>query len=116
MLRIGFQWNQSLRIILRIPVKLLTLANSTRTTNHTAEGFSYGILVTSILATLRMVDRALATTSAYTVVVRSGWGRDTIKMEGNGKEAQSTRQMERRRSMTSDFVFLIISLNNLTRI
>ncbi len=116
MLRIGFQCDRTLRIILTISVFVLSLANSTRTTNCTADAFKYGIMVTSVLDTLRMVVGALATASSYTVMVTSMWGRSTWRMEGEGEEAQGISQMALSRSMTSDFVFLIISLNNLTRI
>jgi hypothetical protein len=44
--------------------------------NFKAEAFAYGMMVTSLLDTLRMVRMALATTSAYTVVVNSKWGRN----------------------------------------
>jgi hypothetical protein len=43
---------------------------------NTEEAFASGILVTLILDTLRMVGCALATTSKYTVMVGSEWGRN----------------------------------------
>jgi hypothetical protein len=44
---------------------------------NTAEALKYTIMVPSILDTGRMVLVALATTSAYTVMVTSEWGRTT---------------------------------------
>ncbi len=67
------------------------------------EAFKYTMMVTSLLDTLiSMVIRALATTSAYGVMVSSDWVRNTFKMEDKGEEALSTLQMERRRNMTFD--------------
>ncbi len=57
------------------------------------------MMVTSILNTGRMVIGALATTSTYTVMVSSEWGRYALKMERNGLEAHGTRQMAVRRNM-----------------
>jgi hypothetical protein len=57
--------------------------------NNTEEAFTYG-MVTSLLDTLRMMVMALATTSTYTVMVGSMWGRYTLKMEREEKEAQRT--------------------------
>jgi hypothetical protein len=74
MLKIGFPCDQMLRIILRMANYVPTLANSTRTTDHTEEAFSYGVMVASLLDTLRMVG-ALATTSPDTVMVGSFQGR-----------------------------------------
>ncbi len=50
-------------------------------TNYTEEAFSSRVMVSSILDTFRMVVLALATTSAYTMMVTSMWGRYTLKME-----------------------------------
>ncbi len=72
------------------------------TTTCMAEAFKFGIMVPSILDTLMMVVRALATTSGYAVMVCSKWGRDTSKMERDGEEAHITRKMALRRSMTGD--------------
>ncbi len=61
------------------------------TTECTAEVLAYEkMMVSSRLATMRMVSGALATTSTYSRVVRSQWERDTRKMEGDGLEAQNT--------------------------
>ncbi len=108
MLRIGFQCDRTLRIILRITNFGLNLANSTRTTDYTAEAFAYSIMVSSILDTFRMAGRALATTSTYTVMVGSMWRKYTIKMVEDEIEAQGITLMALSSSMTSDFVFLII--------
>ncbi len=69
---------------------------------HTAEAFAYRIMVSSGLDNGRMVI-GLATTSKYTVMVSSLWGRGTLKMELNGEEAESISKMARRRSMTIDY-------------
>ncbi len=69
---------------------------------NTAEAFAYGMMVASLLDTFRMVVGALATISAYKVMVGSGWGRFTSKMEGEEKEAHSTRLMALRSNMTKE--------------
>ncbi len=50
----------------RISIKTISviLEKSKRTTDFTAEAFVYGMVVTSILDSLRMVGMALATTSS----------------------------------------------------
>ncbi len=70
------------------------------TTNCTAEAFTYTMMVSSRLGTGRMVIMPLATSSTYTVMVTSMWGRDTRRMEWNGQEALSTLQMVLKRSLT----------------
>ncbi len=72
-----------------------------KTTICTAEAFAYGMMVPSILDTLRMISGALATTSTYTVVVCSMWG-SSLKMELNGREAHATILMALRRNMNGD--------------
>ncbi len=67
--------------------------------NHTAEAFAFLKMVASILATLCGVISALATTSAYSVMVSSKWGKYSGKKIGGtqtqrkGKEAHFTTQM-----------------------
>ncbi len=57
---------------------------------HTAEAFTFSIVVTSVLDTSSMVVCGLATKSSYGVMVMAGseWGSSTLKIERYGKEAQ----------------------------
>ncbi len=73
-----------------------------RTTRLAAEAFAYGVMVTSLLGTLRITNGALATSSSYSVVASSEWGSTTWNMEGDGVDTQSTKQMALSRSMASD--------------
>ncbi len=73
-----------------------------KTTSFTAEAFAYGIMVTSISDTLRMVSGALAATSGYAVMVTSKWGRDTLKMEIEGEDAHGMRLMELKGNLVID--------------
>jgi hypothetical protein len=70
------------------------------TTTCMEEALASTNLVPSLLDTLRMGGWPLATTSAYSKMVTSMWGRDTGKMEMNGQEALSTLQMVLKRSLT----------------
>ncbi len=59
MLRIGSQCDRALASLkkeMMIMVIGFVLGKETRTTMHTAEALKYGILVTSILATGRMIS------------------------------------------------------------
>jgi hypothetical protein len=82
---------------------VLSLANSTRTTNHTAEVYTFPIRVLSGLDTMRMVSIALATTSTYTVMMTSQWVKFTSRKELNGGEAQCIKQMGLQSSWTQFF-------------
>ncbi len=78
MLRIGSQCDRALASLKKEMMKKVIgfiLGKETRTTMHTEEALAYGMMVTSILATLRMVI-TLATTSPYSVMVGSEWGRN----------------------------------------
>ncbi len=56
-------------------------------------------MVTSDLVTMRMVCRALATASRYTMMVRSKWGKYTQEMERVVREAHCIILMALRSNM-----------------
>jgi hypothetical protein len=78
------------------------------TPDCTEEVFAYGMMVPSLLHTLKMVIGALATTSTYSVVVSSKWGRDTTRMKRDGKEALSITLMALSSNMTERVDYLIL--------
>ncbi len=76
--------------------------NSIQVVKNTEEAFEFS-MVLSVLATGRMVSRALATTSPYTVIVGLKWGSTTRKMGRKGEEAQIIKVMAVRRRLTIDY-------------